>query len=94
MYQQMLFIQTINSNRGEQKDSKRYSILEHCVNRYNYSMVTEIIFLIGLGIFLAYIFFFLFSKREEEKKKSDSYRTDDVDYDGHGNYGRFPTKEN
>lgn len=47
-----------------------------------------LIFLIGTTIFLSYIFFFSYFEKEEEEKtiKMD----DNVDYDGHGNWGRFP----
>jgi len=49
-----------------------------------------LIFLIGTTVFLSYIFFFsYFEKEEEETIKID----DAMDYDGHGNWGRFPPKK-
>ena len=51
--------------------------------------MTLIIFIIGFVIFTTYIFFFLFNKKEEEKQ--ERIKLDDhIDYDGHGNWGRFP----
>ena len=36
-----------------------------------------------------YVFFFVFNKKEEEKQ--ERIKLDDhIDYDGHGNWGRFP----
>jgi hypothetical protein len=47
-----------------------------------------LIFLIGTTIFLSYIFFFSYFEKEEKK---NTIKIDDaIDYDGHGNWGRFP----
>jgi hypothetical protein len=42
-------------------------------------------------VFLSYIFLFSYFEKEEKKViiKEDDY----VDYDGHGNWGRFPPKK-
>jgi hypothetical protein len=51
-----------------------------------------IIFIVGFTIFVTYVFFFMFST----KKEIDSMPTlkdDMIDYDGHGNWGRFPPKK-
>jgi hypothetical protein len=56
-------------------------------------MVVGLIFSIGSVIAISYVIFFLFDRREEEKKQNEFRPTDDIDYDGHGNYGRFPTNE-
>lgn len=50
-----------------------------------------LIFLIGTTIFLSYIFFFSYFEKEEKK---NTIKIDDaIDYDGHGNWGRFPPKK-
>ena len=51
-----------------------------------------IIFIIGFVIFSVYVFFFMFST----KKEIDNpiiLKDDMIDYDGHGNWGRFPPKK-
>ena len=48
-----------------------------------------LIFVVGFVIFTTYVFFFMFSKQHEIKDKP-SIKDDMVDYDGHGNWGRFP----
>jgi len=51
-----------------------------------------IIFIIGFVIFSIYVFFFMFST----KKEIDNpiiLKDDMIDYDGHGNWGRFPPKK-
>ena len=51
--------------------------------------MTLIIFIIGFIIFTTYIIFIMFNKKEEEKQ--ERIKLDDhIDYDGHGNWGRFP----
>jgi len=48
-----------------------------------------IMFIIGFIIFCTYIFSVMFNVKEEQKEykiKMD----DSMDYDGHGNWGRFP----
>ena len=48
-----------------------------------------LIFVVGFVIFMTYVLFFMFNKKEEEKQ--EKIRLDDnIDYDGHGNWGRFP----
>ena len=52
-----------------------------------------LIFIVGFVIFSTYVFFFMFST----KKEIDSIPTlkdDMIDYDGHGNWGRFPPIKN
>ena len=51
--------------------------------------MTFIIFIVGFFIFTTYVLFFMFNKNEEEKQ--ERIKLDDtIDYDGHGNWGRFP----
>ncbi len=51
--------------------------------------MTFIIFIVGFVIFTTYVLFFMFNAKEEEKE--ERIRLDDnIDYDGHGNWGRFP----
>ena len=51
--------------------------------------MTFIIFIVGFFIFMTYILFFVFNKKEE--KRQERIKIDDnIDYDGHGNWGRFP----
>jgi hypothetical protein len=52
-----------------------------------------LIFLVGCTIFSLYVTFFLFSFTEKEDKKEVIKIDDYVDYDGHGNWGRFPPKK-
>lgn len=47
------------------------------------------IFIIGIIIFTTYVMFFMFSINNENKDKLD-LKDDIIDYDGHGNWGRFP----
>jgi len=47
------------------------------------------IFIIGFIIFTTYVMFFMFSINNENKSKID-LKDDTIDYDGHGNWGRFP----
>lgn len=47
------------------------------------------IFIIGFIIFTTYVMFFMFSINNEYKDKVD-LKDDTIDYDGHGNWGRFP----
>ena len=47
------------------------------------------IFIIGFIIFTTYVMFFMFSINNENKDKID-LKDDIIDYDGHGNWGRFP----
>lgn len=48
-----------------------------------------LIFIIGFIIFCTYIFFFMFSTKQEIEDKP-TLKDDTIDYDGHGNWGRFP----
>lgn len=49
-----------------------------------------LIFIVGVLVFSSYVLF-SFNEPEEEEK---SIKIDDaVDYDGHGNWGRFPPKK-
>tara|TARA_B100001094_G_scaffold295171_1_gene316296 strand:+ start:320 stop:502 length:183 start_codon:yes stop_codon:yes gene_type:complete len=48
-----------------------------------------LIFTLGFIIFVTYIFFFIFSTREEIENEI-TFKDDIIDYDGHGNWGRFP----
>lgn len=56
-------------------------------------MIGLVIFAVGFSITLTYIFFFIFNKKEEERNESQYSVRDDIDYDGHGNWGRFPIHE-
>ncbi len=38
---------------------------------------------------MTYVLFFMFNKKEEEKQERIKV-DDNIDYDGHGNWGRFP----
>ena len=58
-----------------------------------YGMVLGLIFAIGSVIVISFLFFFILGQREEEKKQTEFRSSDDVDYDGHGNYSRFPNNE-
>ena len=51
--------------------------------------MTLVIFIVGFTIFTCYVFFFIFNKKEEEKQEKIKL-DDSIDYDGHGNWGRFP----
>lgn len=52
-----------------------------------------LIFLVGCAIFALYVTFFIFSSNYN-KKENPSIKIDDaIDYDGHGNWGRFPPKK-
>ena len=51
-----------------------------------------IIFITGFCIFTAYVFFFMSSTRHEIQNKP-LLKDDLIDYDGHGNWGRFPPKK-
>jgi hypothetical protein len=48
-----------------------------------------VIFTVGFFIFSTYIFFYVFNRRVEEKIERIK-NDDNIDYDGHGNWGRFP----
>ena len=48
-----------------------------------------VIFIIGFIIFITYVFFFMFSTKQEIENKI-TLKDDIIDYDGHGNWGRFP----
>jgi len=52
-----------------------------------------VIFITGFVIFATYVFFFMFSTKQEIENKP-LLKDDMVDYDGHGNWGRFPPKKN
>ena len=48
-----------------------------------------LIFAVGFSITCAYVFFFVFNAKEEQRQ--ENIKLDDhIDYDGHGNWGRFP----
>ena len=51
-----------------------------------------IIFITGFIIFATYVFFFMSSTRHEIQNKP-LLKDDLIDYDGHGNWGRFPPKK-
>jgi len=48
-----------------------------------------LIFIPGFIIFATYVFFFMFSTHKEIENKI-TLKDDTIDYDGHGNWGRFP----
>ena len=48
-----------------------------------------LIFIIGLVIFSTYVFFFMFTTKKEIEN-DPIFKDDIIDYDGHGNWGRFP----
>ena len=48
-----------------------------------------LIFIIGFIIFATYVFFFMFSTKKEIEDVP-ILKDDIIDYDGHGNWGRFP----
>ncbi len=52
-------------------------------------MIGLLIFAVGFSVTCAYVFFFVFNKKEEERQERIKL-DDDIDYDGHGNWGRFP----
>lgn len=49
-----------------------------------------LIFIVGVLIFSSYV---LFSFTEKEEKEEVIKIDDFIDYDGHGNWGRFPPKK-
>ena len=51
-----------------------------------------IIFITGFCIFTAYVMFFMFSTKQEIQD-TPVLKDDMVDYDGHGNWGRFPPQK-
>ena len=51
-----------------------------------------IIFIVGFIIFITYVFFFMFSTKQEIENKT-LLKDDMIDYDGHGNWGRFPPQK-
>lgn len=51
-----------------------------------------LIFIVGFIVFIAYVMSFSFFEKDK-KTNEHSIRIDDaIDYDGHGNWGRFPPK--
>ncbi len=52
-----------------------------------------LIFLVGCTIFSLYVTFFLFSSNDNKKEHTSIKIDDAIDYDGHGNWGRFPPKK-
>ena len=48
-----------------------------------------LIFIIGFVIFSTYVFFFMFTTKKEIEN-DPIFKDDIIDYDGHGNWGRFP----
>ena len=48
-----------------------------------------LIFIVGFIIFATYVFFFMFSTKKEIEDMP-TLKDDIIDYDGHGNWGRFP----
>lgn len=48
-----------------------------------------LIFIIGFIIFSTYVIFFMFTTKKEIEEKP-TLKDDIIDYDGHGNWGRFP----
>lgn len=53
-------------------------------------MIAFVIFVVGFLITTTYVFFWIFNKREEERNENSFSIKDEIDYDGHGNWGRFP----
>tara|TARA_B100000614_G_C14538787_1_gene489485 strand:- start:792 stop:974 length:183 start_codon:yes stop_codon:yes gene_type:complete len=52
------------------------------------------IFIVGLIIFCAYVYFFYSSTKQKKEGPTDIGSRDTIDYDGMGNYGRFPSPKN
>lgn len=48
-----------------------------------------LIFIIGFFVFSTYVFFFMFTTKKEIEN-DPIFKDDIIDYDGHGNWGRFP----
>lgn len=48
-----------------------------------------LIFIVGFTIFTTYVIFFMSSTKQEIENRP-LLKDDIVDYDGHGNWGRFP----
>lgn len=48
-----------------------------------------LIFIIGFVVFSTYVFFFMFTTKKEIEN-DPIFKDDIIDYDGHGNWGRFP----
>ena len=51
------------------------------------------IFIVGLIIFGAFLYFCYSAKNQEKDGHKDIGSRDTVDYDGMGNYGRFPSSK-
>ena len=49
------------------------------------------IFIVRLIIFGAYLYFFYSAKKQEKEGHKGIGSRDTLDYDGMGNYGRFPS---
>jgi len=55
-------------------------------------MENSVMFFVGVVIFVLYLSgYMMMVKRQNEiqKKQSEPKKTDEVDFDGHGNWGRF-----
>ena len=56
-------------------------------------MSISIIFAAGLIVFFLFLLGVFFNNKEVEANKRSKIETDTIDYDGSGNFGRFPNKK-
>ena len=52
-------------------------------------MIQNIIGIVGLMVFITYVFLFFSVRKEEVGEDNESGMRDKIDYDGHGNYNRL-----
>ena len=52
-------------------------------------MIQNIIGIVGLLVFVTYVFLFFSVRKEEGEENNESSMRDNIDYDGHGNYNRL-----
>jgi hypothetical protein len=55
-------------------------------------MSIELIFFVGVLVFIIFIIGVLLIPKENNQKSVEKIETDVMDYDGIGNYGRIPDK--
>ena len=51
------------------------------------------IFIFGLIVFMIFLLGLLFNSTEIKEDKTNRFETDNMDYDGSGNFGRIPNKK-
>lgn len=56
-------------------------------------MSVTIIFIVGIIVFILFLFGLFFNNKEINGNTRSKIETDTVDYDGSGNFGRIPNKK-